>query len=221
MYCPDCGREAGVGDRTCRECGRALGLLVRDPDIGGTITFDGETYLLASFWRRVGAFIIDGVLIYFAYSIVLAVAMVARPPDQSADPFAQAMGAMRTLFLISPVIGLVLAGFFWLCDSIGWTPGKRVLGLRVVRWDGSMPGAAHGLIRYGGRVLGMLVMYIGVLWVAWDRYAQGWHDKMAQTYVVRVPADFRFHPPVTDLAQVVEGRYSPGPRGHCGGEPCG
>jgi uncharacterized RDD family membrane protein YckC len=36
-------------------------------------------------------------------------------------------------------------------------------------------------------VFSTMVMFVGFLWIAWDKEKQGWHDKIAGTVVVRLP----------------------------------
>ena len=43
----------------------------------------------------------------------------------------------------------------------------------------------QGIIRYIGYFPAILVLFIGLIWVAFDPKKQGWHDKMAKTVVVR------------------------------------
>ena len=59
--------------------------------------------------------------------------------------------------------------------------------------DGYHEGATTGaeltlvdaFIRYVGFILSCIVIFIGVIWVAFDANKQGWHDKIAGTYVVK------------------------------------
>jgi uncharacterized RDD family membrane protein YckC len=37
-----------------------------------------------------------------------------------------------------------------------------------------------------GKIISYVVIYLGFLWIIWDQRKQGWHDKIANTYVVRV-----------------------------------
>ena len=60
----------------------------------------------------------------------------------------------------------------------------RFLGLRVVGTDGNLIGFGTALIRWLGLVLSLGVVLLGVIWVAFDPDKQGWHDKIARTYVV-------------------------------------
>lgn len=67
------------------------------------------------------------------------------------------------------------------------TPGKWLLGLRLVDAEtGQAPRLSQCLVRYLGYFVSALVLCLGFFWIAWDARKQGWHDKMANTLVVRV-----------------------------------
>jgi uncharacterized RDD family membrane protein YckC len=40
-------------------------------------------------------------------------------------------------------------------------------------------------LRYIGLIISCIAFFIGVIWVAFDANKQGWHDKIASTYVVK------------------------------------
>jgi uncharacterized RDD family membrane protein YckC len=60
----------------------------------------------------------------------------------------------------------------------------RLFGLRVVADDGGQVAVLEAVIRWIGLWISFAVCFIGVLWVAGDSRKQGWHDKMAHTFVV-------------------------------------
>jgi uncharacterized RDD family membrane protein YckC len=72
--------------------------------------------------------------------------------------------------------------FFW--TLTGQTPGKMLLGLRVVSLDGSNVTFWQALRRFVGYFLSALAVYAGYWWVLVDNRRQGWHDKLAGTIVV-------------------------------------
>lgn len=108
------------------------------------------------------------------------------------------------------VMGLVVTFlyYFLLVGLGGQTLGHRFTKIKVIRAGGRAPGVFSSFIRtlYGTvpGVLGLvlsaflkpaiigtilsLVLYIpviiGLLWPLFDRGKQGWHDKLASTYVV-------------------------------------
>lgn len=67
----------------------------------------------------------------------------------------------------------------------GWggTPGKRLLGMRLVNAAGEPPGLARSLIRSVVAGISFIALLLGFLWMLWDRDKQTWHDKAAGTYV--------------------------------------
>jgi uncharacterized RDD family membrane protein YckC len=93
----------------------------------------------------------------------------------------------------------------------GQTKGKEKRGIKVVRSDGRLPGFGHVVLRetiklapfwlgFGlswvtkePRLLGLtgVLLLLNFLPIAGDPKRQGWHDKIAGTYVVRalVPAE--------------------------------
>jgi len=74
---------------------------------------------------------------------------------------------------------------------VGWrgqTPGKMLLGLKIIRISGEEVGYARALLRWFGQGLGLLLFGLGFLMVAFSRRKQGLHDKLAGTYVIRLPS---------------------------------
>jgi uncharacterized RDD family membrane protein YckC len=67
----------------------------------------------------------------------------------------------------------------------GQTVGMRLLNLKAVRTDGTLLPASQAFIRWVGLVVSFIVIFIGVIWVAFDPNKQGWHDKIAGTFVIK------------------------------------
>jgi uncharacterized RDD family membrane protein YckC len=66
------------------------------------------------------------------------------------------------------------------------TPGRQILGLTVVNQTGEEVSFWRGALRETiGKFVSVIFLYLGFLWVALDRDKQGWHDKIAGTYVIR------------------------------------
>ena len=72
--------------------------------------------------------------------------------------------------------------FFW--TLVGRTPGKLLLGLRVVSRSGRPITFWQALRRYVGYYISAIALYIGYMWILIDNRRQGWHDKIADTFVV-------------------------------------
>ena len=74
---------------------------------------------------------------------------------------------------------------FWKWKSA--TPGKMILDLRIVNASGEKPSTGQFIGRYFAYIVSTLPLFLGYFWVAWDRHKQAWHDKLARTYVIKVP----------------------------------
>jgi len=71
---------------------------------------------------------------------------------------------------------------FW--TVVGATPGKQILGLQIVRTNRAQLGWFRSILRFIGYFISAIVFFLGFLWVFVDRRRQGWHDKIADTFVV-------------------------------------
>jgi uncharacterized RDD family membrane protein YckC len=85
---------------------------------------------------------------------------------------------------ISFVVGLVYYWYFWTRQN-GQTLGKRVMNLKVVKEDGGALNDTDAIMRYIGYIINSAVFLLGWIWVFVDKDRQGWHDKIAKTYVVQ------------------------------------
>ena len=75
--------------------------------------------------------------------------------------------------------------YFWSAAGKGQTLGSRALNIRVTKTDGSYLDYFGAFLRYVGFLISCVVFLIGVIWAAFDAQKQGWHDKIAGTYVVK------------------------------------
>ncbi|NWJ46654.1 MAG: RDD family protein [Chloroflexi bacterium] len=93
------------------------------------------------------------------------------------------LGVVGGFGLLATLLCLAYSVYF---TARGATPGKKVFGIKVVRQDGSTPGFGAALLRQTvGYFISSTVFMLGFLWAVFDKYGQGWHDKLAKTYVVK------------------------------------
>lgn len=141
------------------------------------------------FWPRVGATLIDTILIAL---ICVPLAYLAYGPQYFES---EALVAGPLDFLISWVLPAVAVVLFWMYRQA--TPGKMAIGARIVdARTGEQPATTRLIARYLGYFVSTIPLCLGFLWVAFDPRKQGWHDKIAGTVVVRPrhrdPAAVRF-----------------------------
>jgi len=72
----------------------------------------------------------------------------------------------------------------------GTTVGGIICQLRVVRTDGTPLRFVDALVRGLSSIFSLAVVGIGCLWILRDPERQAWHDKIAGTYVVKVPRNW-------------------------------
>lgn len=68
----------------------------------------------------------------------------------------------------------------------GQTPGKRMLGLKVVKRDGSKLTFWEAFERSHGYTCSLLLLFMGFFQVLWDKHSLTMHDKIAETRVIRI-----------------------------------
>lgn len=89
---------------------------------------------------------------------------------------------------VGGVIGFLVGvayQWYFLTQNKGQTPGKLFMGIRVVKANGATLSDADAIVRYIGYYINTFFLFIGWLWAIPDANNQGWHDKLAGTYVVK------------------------------------
>ena len=74
---------------------------------------------------------------------------------------------------------------FWTLK--GTTLGGIICQMRLVRTDGGRIGFPDALVRGLTGIFSLAVFGLGFLWILKDPDKQAWHDRVAGTYVVKVP----------------------------------
>ncbi len=154
------------------------------------------------FWRRFVAFSTDklilgtiGFMMFILGSVAFGLGI--SPSDLAEDPeslFALGMQVMATYQAIT--LFLDMAYFTYFHGTTGQTPGKRLMGLRVVGDTGEAITLGTAFLRWVGYIISFVPMFMGFIWAGVDRRKQAWHDKIAGTVVI-------------DLYQVVEVEIPP------------
>lgn len=91
------------------------------------------------------------------------------------------------IILIAILLLLAYAVFYLKLLSMGMTPGKYIMGERVVdKLTGNQPGLGTMLLReIIGKMLSAAVFGMGFFWALFDKDNQAWHDKLAGTVVIK------------------------------------
>ena len=124
----------------------------------------------ASWWTRFFAILIDGIGVGIVNGILVS---ILYQGDTTAG------SGLQTL------LGVIYFCYFWSSYGKGQTLGMRALNIKVVKTDGSQLDLVGAFLRYIGLIVSIIPLFLGVIWAAFDAQKQGWHDKIAGTYVVK------------------------------------
>ncbi len=156
-----------------------------------------HTAELASYGQRVGAYLIDQVIVLVLALATAGVMLLSAfglwelvdPPAGGHDPPG---GFIVMIILTYPLTFAVALSYRWLTHGkSGKTLGKRAVGIRLVS---ESTGASVGLGPSAGRELVMLALNIvscgvgnllDLLWPLWDEKRQTLHDKAISSRVIR------------------------------------
>ncbi|MDD4874528.1 MAG: RDD family protein [Dehalococcoidales bacterium] len=144
----------------------------------------------AGFWRRVGAFMIDLLALSVISSICMPYGYFGFMKLQTPDILSGVSDWLilpQLIFgnLLSVLVGVAYFIIFWVWR--GQTLGNLLFNIKVIRPDGSNVTVSIAFLRYLGYIVSTLVLFMGFIWIAFDKRKQGFHDKIAGTYVVIVP----------------------------------
>ncbi|ERI05311.1 RDD family protein [Aneurinibacillus aneurinilyticus] len=130
-----------------------------------------ENTRYAGFWIRFVAAFIDGILLM---AVLYLLGLSSKAPFSSE-------------WFIQNILGLLY--YIVLTGVWGQTLGKMIIGVKVVRTDGSTAGWGTVILRETiGKIISGIVLLIGYIWAGFDKRKQSWHDKMADTIVVKTKA---------------------------------
>ncbi len=121
----------------------------------------------AGFFRRLGAFLIDFVILIIP-SILLGI-------NSGSFPTSFGLGFLITL-CYKPIFE---------SSILSATPGKALMGLAVVSESGQRIDFKTALIRFACSYISMVIIYIGYLMQPFTSRRQTLHDMISETIVIR------------------------------------
>ena len=122
----------------------------------------------AGFWIRLGAGIIDVLILGPIVGLFISI-----------SPTSFVWITVSWLISLAYYVGFVV----WR----GQTPGKMVVGIKVICTDKTPPTFRDSMLRYFGYLASLFSFFAWFIVIAFDEKKQGFHDKIADTYVVKLP----------------------------------
>lgn len=154
---------------------------------------DPERIQYAGFWRRLLAFILDS----FLFGAVVAPFLVLIYGRDYFYWSSEQTGMFAIYgiadFLLTTLLPVVLIISFWI--KLSATPGKLLLDCKVVDANTLQPiSRKKAVIRCLAYLASALPIYLGFVWIAFDKRKQGLHDKLADTLVLHEADDYAREP---------------------------
>lgn len=143
---------------------------------GERLAFNQSNF--AGFGIRFVAFFIDAVILSFAFGFI-TYATGARLNS----------GFFEVIYNPGNLLSLLLAMsyfvYFETSDKQA-TLGKQAMGLKVVKQDGTKMMMKDSILRYIGKILSAFIFMIGYIMVIFDDQKKSLHDRIANTFVIKV-----------------------------------
>ncbi|OPY30028.1 MAG: RDD family protein [Methanocella sp. PtaU1.Bin125] len=160
-----------------------------------------DTLRRAGFWSRLVAFVIDNLAIFALSMIVMAplfglMLLMGMPMQDEAANQAwfdslSLTGAVTfgiVAFAAAVSVMVVIFGYYIVLEGhFGYTPGKYVMGLRVLQTDGTKIGYKEAILRNLSKYINnLIVIDTLIMLVFFYREKQRGFDRIANTMVVRI-----------------------------------
>ena len=191
MFCSQCGAENADSAELCLRCGQPLAAPLAVPAVPA-----GGPSVFANFWIRVGASLIDGVIIIGSMLLLMFVAMLSAlmPP---------LMFLLLILIWIASIVGPWLYSALFESSAMQATPGKKAIGLKVTDLQGNRISFGRATGRYFAEWITGMTFLVGYVMVAFTQKRQSLHDMIAGTVVVAAatePAAVASAPPAKPMS---------------------
>ena len=180
LTCPVCGQPVAAGKSFCTSCGNKIGGVNSQP-MQSTPTptrAPGQTASLAGVGvgLRAVAAILDSLVF-----MLIGWIMAGMFGTTSSSGFELSGAPFFVLMLLGFLYYVVFEG------TLGATPGKLVIGLRVVKTDGSKCGISSSIIRNLLRIVDALpfLYLLGIILIVSSKHKQRLGDRLAGTMVVK------------------------------------
>jgi uncharacterized RDD family membrane protein YckC len=190
LYCAECGRPttaeelARFGDLlVCPACKNNYVQKLRE----GAAPVAAMPY--AGFWIRVVGYLIDAIILGVVGGILqlTVVGSMIKMPQPGTVPDVGTIGPMLGMLGVVSLLNLAIAACYeaFFVANLSATPGKMVIGVKVVRPDGSKVDLGRAFGRYFAKLLSGLILFIGYIMIGFDSEKRGLHDMICDTRVVK------------------------------------
>lgn len=184
LYCSQCGQPKSEQELAhfgnilvCGSCKPAYA-----QGLSEGISAQGA-FRYGGFWVPFVAYMIDGLIVGFASVAVQAILLPTMRVNPSLAAGAGALALVGVAYIVGMAMAATYEGLF--VYKLGATPGKMILGLKVVRPDGGPVSLGRAIGRYFAKILSGIILLIGFIMAGFDREKRGLHDILVDTRVIK------------------------------------
>jgi uncharacterized RDD family membrane protein YckC len=137
-------------------------------------------------------FIVSTIILFVSWftntTVEMLLGQVLMNSMVDAIPILQALTQVATNPITHSLVSVafIISYFLFFWTLIGQTPGKYLLGVRIVTPEGNRLKLGRAVLRYLGYYLSALPFGLGFLWILFDDERRAWHDRLAGTCVIYV-----------------------------------
>jgi uncharacterized RDD family membrane protein YckC len=199
MFCPKCGKETDASGKFCQWCGADIESLQLRPVATPEEDEGPDVGVYAGLGRRLIAFIVDIILILLADLIIAGIFGLFRGFQNLYFYAFQGVSVtdLTTEGSMTALIGSIIAAYGLTLVIIPWiyyagfessrsqaTPGKVLMSLVVTDLEGNKPSFARTTLRFFGKYISTLIIFLGFVMIGFTKKHQGLHDKIAGCLVL-------------------------------------
>jgi uncharacterized RDD family membrane protein YckC len=163
------------------------------PAFGEPTTLGGR-FVLAGWWSRVGAYLIDGLIVGVG-ALILFLPLVAAGLTVDTDAGWAALVAAGIVWVLCLAVAAFLYAPIMMARTNGRTLGRMATNIRVVRASGEPITFGFAVLRevvvrwfffgIASALTGGIAQLLDVLWPLWDEQNRCLHDFVVNTRVVK------------------------------------
>ena len=94
-------------------------------------------------------------------------------------------GSSTGIATVFSIVLILIYQALFLVNYDGATPGRRLLGIKVIKNDNTPITYPVVIVRFLSSILSSFVLFLGYLSIAFDKKKRGWHDRIAKTLVIQ------------------------------------
>jgi uncharacterized RDD family membrane protein YckC len=117
---------------------------------------------------------------FFGFDEILSAHLNGNSSIEIRKEFLQQRNIIRDIsFLVWIIYSTIMD-----CSPKQGSYGKQLFDIKIVDDAGMRLTIQKSIVRNFAKIISSLILFVGFLWIFFDKNKQGWHDKIAKCYIV-------------------------------------